>query len=203
LAAGATSYIAVDLGTLGGTYSQGVAINASGWVTGVAYSDLSVHGLAFLWNGSSLQDLGTLGGAYSNGLAINDSGWVTGWAYTGNGAIHAFLWNGSSLQDLGSLGGTISQGLAINASGWVTGLAYTAGNAARAFLWNGASMIDLNTFLPAGSPFVLESAFGINDAGQIGAVARNTATDEYHTFVLSPGPSSTSRASLLPSTTLQ
>src|SRR5262250_2198607 len=97
VAAGATSYTAVDLGTLGGSSTYGLAINASGWVTGAAYSDLAVHGLAFLWNGSSLQNLGTLGGGgYSNGLAINASGWVTGWAYAGSGGYRAFLWNGSS-----------------------------------------------------------------------------------------------------------
>ena len=50
-----------DLGTLGGTSSVGVAINASGQVTG--YADTAggdTH--AFLWDGTRMQDLGTLGG---------------------------------------------------------------------------------------------------------------------------------------------
>ena len=53
-----------DLGTLGGTYSGGFAINASGQVTG--YADTAGDGLyhAFLWDGTTMQDLGTLGGTY-------------------------------------------------------------------------------------------------------------------------------------------
>ena len=66
----------VDLGTLGGTFSQGAAINASGQLTGFAYATGNA-GHAFFWNGTEMVDLGTLGGTFSSGSAINDSGQVS------------------------------------------------------------------------------------------------------------------------------
>ena len=63
-----------DLGTLGGTDSQGDAINDSGQVTGDAITagDAAAH--AFLWDGTTMQDLGTLGGTYSLALPSTPRG---------------------------------------------------------------------------------------------------------------------------------
>ena len=63
-----------DLGTLGGSYSGGLAINASGQVTGIATtaSDAVTH--AFLWDGTTMQDLGTLGGTFSRALPSTTRG---------------------------------------------------------------------------------------------------------------------------------
>ena len=97
--------------TLGGEFSRGNAINASGQVAGDSFtttSGFSPH--AFLWDGTRMVDLGTLGtGANSGSTALNDSGQVTGIAYTsvgGNAVYHAFLWDGTTMQDLGTLEGT-------------------------------------------------------------------------------------------------
>ena len=123
----ATSFRITDLGTLGGTSSQGVAINASGQATGSsATADEETH--AFLWDGTTMQDLGTLGGSDSGGAAINDSGQVTGGAHlVGDMVAHAFLWDGTKMQDLGTLEGfSFCGGAAINDSGQVAGTATTA-----------------------------------------------------------------------------
>jgi probable HAF family extracellular repeat protein len=63
----------VDLGTLGGSESQGVALNASGQVTGAAETAEGVEH-AFLWDGTTMLDLGTLSEFGSQGLAIKRFG---------------------------------------------------------------------------------------------------------------------------------
>src|SRR5438128_659836 len=54
----------MDLGTLGGPFSEGVAINSFGQVAGDSLlADFSFHG--FVYTGGQERDLGTLGGGYS------------------------------------------------------------------------------------------------------------------------------------------
>lgn len=57
LSAADTSYRVIDFGTLGGAYSQGVALNESGQIAGV--SDIASGGgaHAFVGNGATLIDL--------------------------------------------------------------------------------------------------------------------------------------------------
>ena len=84
----------IDLGTLGGTYSDASAINDRGQVTGYA-NTAGGYSHAFRWTASgSMQDRGTLGGTDSSASAINDCGQVTGTANTadGDGDSHAFVW---------------------------------------------------------------------------------------------------------------
>ena len=104
----ATTFRLTDLGTLGGTSSEGVALNASGQATGFS-TTAGGETHAFRWDGTTMLDLGTLGGANSRGRAINASGQVTGPSERTDGATHAFLWDGTMLQDLGSLGGSFSR----------------------------------------------------------------------------------------------
>jgi probable HAF family extracellular repeat protein len=121
-AASTSSYSMTDLGSLGLGYSYGLAINATGQITG--YSFLSTEFQvtcpkspdyppqkkcfehpyhAFLWDKGTMTDLGTLGGEDSKGVGINRSDEVTGWAQTKSGPSNAFLWNGGkSLTDIGT-----------------------------------------------------------------------------------------------------
>ena len=84
--AGATarssSVTVTDLGTLGGTSSQAVAVNNSGQVVG--YSKIAGNEThAFSWTKKGgMVDLGTLGGTSSRAAAVNSGGQVVGYSIT-------------------------------------------------------------------------------------------------------------------------
>lgn len=119
----------------------------------------------------ALQDLGTLGGHNSEALAINNAGVVVGDADTATGFTHAFMYSGGAMQDLGPPGDGDSVAQAINSSGVIVGyfadsqVVQTASQ--HAFVYEGGQMFDLNDLLPANSGWVLLSATGINDSGQV------------------------------------
>src|SRR5215468_9881301 len=95
-AAAATTYTITDLGSLGVGVTHGLAINASGQVTGDSVSSTLVQvpcpvqqyggakkcfthpDDAFVWSSGTMTDLGTLGGNFSQGVAINGAGEVVG-----------------------------------------------------------------------------------------------------------------------------
>lgn len=177
-----TLYNVIDLGSLGGSFSQSKAINGSGEIAGEAYLTGNSADHAALWTNTSTAaiDLGTLGGSYSQANGINAPGQVVGSAYTTNSAQHAALWtNASSVAvDLGTLGGTSSQADGINLSGQVVGAANLAGDAtAHAALWTNSSSpaIDLGTL--GGST---SQANGINDSGQIAGFAYTVSNVTTH-----------------------
>jgi probable HAF family extracellular repeat protein len=67
------------------------------------------------------------------------------------------------MTDLGTLaGGEASEAYAINDHGVVVGA-----SGGRAFIYREGAMVDLNSLLPAESGWVLTTASGINDAGEI------------------------------------
>lgn len=83
-----------NLGTLGGSFSIGTAINDSDQVVGSSQDEDEFgpeH--AFLWQSGTMTDLGTLstvGSDYSKALAINSSGQIAGESNTATGELHAF-----------------------------------------------------------------------------------------------------------------
>jgi len=121
----------LDLGTLGGAFSEGNAINKRGQVTGWSTSAGDAETHAFLWNGSAMRDLGTMGGTGSVGHAINSKGQVTGSAtLQAGGFTHAFLWKGGAMHDLNDLihplqpNITLTDGVAINDRGQILANGY-------------------------------------------------------------------------------
>lgn len=139
-------YTVVELGPLGGTYSQSFRVTSTGVVSGQAsLADGDWH--AILWHGALTKDLGTLGGSNSSIFgAPNALGQVAGESETsaedpnaedfcgffGSGAQFSgqlcvgFVWQNGSMTPLSTLGGPDSAANMINNQGEVAGNAETA-----------------------------------------------------------------------------
>jgi probable HAF family extracellular repeat protein len=158
-----------DLGALGHLpnsigLSEGAGINNTGQVAGRSTtSSNDIHATLFS-AGSAPQDLGA--GA---GEGINNAGQVAGSSFDGVNS-HATLFSAASgPQPLGTLVGyPDSKGYGINNSGQVAGYSSTT-TATHATLFRvGSAPQDLNNLIgPAATNWVLQSALGINDAGQL------------------------------------
>ena len=102
----------------------------------------------------------------------------------GTSTTQAFLYRNGVRTDLGTLGGASSEARGINEQGEVVGTAQNAAGQPRAFLWRNGEMTDLNTLIPAGTGWILESAAGISDGGQI--VGYGTLSGKRRAFLLTP-----------------
>ena len=139
-------YRVVELGTLGGTYSQSFSVTSEGVVSGQA-SLANGNWHAILWQGRFKRDLGTLGGLNSSVFGSpNAIGQVVGEAETShsdpNGedfcgfyasgapwsgtTCRGFLWQDGWMIPLPTLGGYNGAASAINNQGVVAGNAETA-----------------------------------------------------------------------------
>lgn len=203
----------MDIGTLGGSYAQAMAINDAGFVTGTAgvnswvKSGDSVATHAFVYqpprsaveDSRPMRDLGTLGGNHSYGTAINASNEVVGYStMKADGRVHAFFHGGKMMIDLGALekeGFYNSAALAINNANQVVGVSYvqpgeTKGFTQVAFVWNRdtSEMINLNSLIGEenAKAIWLLSAVAINDSGQIAASAYDYANDTVIAVLLIP-----------------
>jgi len=174
----------INLGTFGGAFSYGAAINDRGQVVGFALNaipdsfdlgdfcqnfPMPQQMRAFIWQNRVIQNLGTLGGTDSCALYINQRGEATGNSFTnsivntttGLPTIHPFLWGGNKMVDLGSLGGTIATVSAINNRGQVGGVSKLTGDLTEhPFLWSHGALTDLGTL--GGANGELNA---VNDAG--------------------------------------
>lgn len=161
-----------DIGNLGGvdgTYAN--AINNLGQIVGLSYNRQG-NFLAFLWQNGSMSSIGTLGGQWSQAYGINDSGQITGTAYLkGNTGPHAFLFSGGKMTDLDHRGTTVqSWGFGINSAGVIVGRMQVKGGQFvnfHAMVVQNGKMQDLNKLIPAGSGWVLDEAYSVNNVGQI------------------------------------
>ena len=113
------AYNADDLGTLGGPYLFGAAMNNNGDIVGTGTTaDGVMH--AFRWTRSSglLEDLGLFGGVASGATGINDSGDILGFS-TNQYSDHPFILPaGGTMQPLAG----VFQPSRLTANGWFTGM---------------------------------------------------------------------------------
>jgi probable HAF family extracellular repeat protein len=104
-------YHLTDIGSLGGSFSQAIAVNDNGQVVGSGYpvgDPLRPNGAqvyhAFLYSGGTLSDLGTLGGQSAEATGINNNAQIVGTVFTsGSGVPHAFVYSNGAATDLQSL----------------------------------------------------------------------------------------------------
>ena len=180
-----------DLGTLGGKFSRAHAVNDSLRIVGSSLVDGGpTH--AFVWSGSMV-DLGTLGGASSEAWDVDDLGRIVGVSDDVDGARRAFLVENGLMRDLGALpGARASEAFSLNESGEIVGSSWIPGDGPHAVLWDAGQpidcddgeLIDLNDVVALHSPWSLQVARGINEAGQIVGYGRLRGSTR--AFLLTP-----------------
>ncbi|HEG43965.1 MAG TPA: DUF3466 family protein, partial [Phycisphaerales bacterium] len=176
------------LGTLGGSFSTGVAINSSGQVVGASnFNGGSIYNWhAFLYDGTTMIDLGTLGGNDSYSRGINDSGQVVGFSDTGTGhntrVFHAFLYNeDEGMLDLNNLipsdsGWVLERAYDINFSGQIVGYGEIDGER-RAFLMTPVTITVAVDIKPGGCPNPVNvKSKGVLPVAILGSADFDTAT---------------------------
>ncbi|HEY2798341.1 MAG TPA: HAF repeat-containing protein [Thermoanaerobaculia bacterium] len=151
-------YTVVDLGSLGGGYSEAWAINASGQIVGdSATAGGSSH--AFLYGGGAMTDL-NLPGTSATARSINASGQVGGYYY--EDSYQGYVLTGGTVADVGNLGALYSATYAINATGQACGSSMTSSGDEHAFFYSTGVIHDIN---PLGGDY--STARGINSAGRV------------------------------------
>ena len=143
----APQYTVARLGSLGGTQSRGMAINALGWVAGWSNQPDGTRRAA-LWKEGSLIPIGTLGGPSSTvpWPGLNDAGMVVGvsqtaetdplhedWSCELGGFLpettdllcRGFVWQNGETRELPTLGGNHDFATGVNNLGQVVGWAET------------------------------------------------------------------------------
>ena len=132
----------------------------------------------------------------STARGINEAGQVVGYSGTPGDERHAFITgaDGMGMRDLGSLGGNdsfdFSVVLGINDAGQVSySSTSTAGGVQHAFITgpNGAGRTDLNSLVHLPGGMTLTEATGINNAGQVIAIAPIPEPEIYALFLAGLG----------------
>jgi len=125
-----------DLGSLGGTWSFALDVNAQGEVVGWSLLESTEQAKPSLANvlEATYAELGRIGSEKTVG------------SFPFPSTMHAFYWDGSEMSDLGTLGGSGSIATSINDIGQIVGMSYLAGDTVQhAVYWSNDGIEDLKT----------------------------------------------------------
>jgi probable HAF family extracellular repeat protein len=210
---GRLRYRVVDLGTLGGTFSDALSTSNKGWVAGFAAGprDASIH--AFLRREGAKTDLGTFGGPNSTpnifmtSSSVSRKGEIVGAAessvadplgedfcFFGTHLICLpFLWQDGVMTQLATLGGNNGAAFQINDRGQAVGEAENTTHDStcnppqvlqfKPVIWEEGNIQELPTF--AGDPDGI--AFAINDRGQAVGVSADCSLTPGHALLWQNG----------------
>jgi len=191
-------YKGIDLGTLGGSYSQAYDVNDKGMVVGGSWDAYGYYH-AFKWSkATGMVDLNPFGSSLSSARTVNNKGDIAGtWTPDAFALERACLWRANGeFVDLGALFGgddTMTYPTDINEHGCVVGRAYSnsdvmspSSHVGRAVMWsltsNGYVIRDLGT-LPGGT---WAWAYGINERDEVVGMSETyrsgMANPEVHAF---------------------
>jgi probable HAF family extracellular repeat protein len=165
-----------------GANSAALGINSKGEVVGYSFQGEAYQAFLYSSADQSLTDVGSLGGKINAACAINESGQVTGYSQDANGNLLAFLFSRNQpIASLGTLdGASASEAFGINNRGAVVGDSQSGTQNHRPVLFSKNSVQDLGLGR-SNEPDALETAFAINDGGQI--VGRHGAgNNAFHAF---------------------
>lgn len=138
----------------------------------------------------SITDVGTIGGSTSSMVRINNLGYAVGSSGDGSGLFFPVYYSvsGASLTTMPILSSTDEgNALDVNELQSAVGHCIDSGGLTYACIWpsvTGGTVLDLNSLIPTGTGWVLQSATGINDLGEITGVG--TLNGVQHGFRLRP-----------------
>lgn len=156
----------IDLGTLGGSYSEALGLNDNGVVVGYA-TNAAEQIRAFRWENGVMTPLGVLPGFdQSVAYSVNNNGLIVGRNIRNNAdntqTFRACSFSGAVAVDLGSLGGDGAYASAVNEVGQIIGTAVGASTLERAALYTNGAFMSLGVL--SGGDYSI--GLGVNDAGQ-------------------------------------